>query len=138
MSRPCRYCLAAYPILFEGGSTTDCEWTHRDDPRVYGLAAKLASVFQQRSPTDEQIAWFLADADAVVDDFEPAPEKWRVRNLPLNRYDEFDMKFRLNDVTYVIQSGGHKEVMHPVRLSVLRGWQREANEAARLREGSPS
>ena len=31
---PCRYCLAAYPILFEEGDTTSCEWEHRDDPRV--------------------------------------------------------------------------------------------------------
>jgi hypothetical protein len=128
MTRPCRYCLAAYPILFQDGSTTACQWEHRDDQRVYDLARKLASIYQQRSPTDEQVQWFLADADAVVDDFDPAPEKWRVRKLPDGNF-EFDMRFRVNDVTYVVQAGG-KERETPVRLSLLRQWQREADRVA--------
>ncbi len=130
MSRPCRYCLAAYPILFENGGTADCELAHRDDPRVYALASKLASIFQQRNPADEQIAWFLQDADSVVDDFDPPPDRWRVRRLPEN-----DCRFRVNDVTYVCQSGG-KGYSPPVRLSDLRQWQREADaRAAELRAG---
>lgn len=136
MSRPCRYCLAAYPVLFEDGSTDSCEFEHRDEQRVYDLAAKLASVYQQRRPTDEQVQWFLADADAVVDDFDPLPEKWRIRTLPENGSDGFIMRFRLNDVTYVVQDGD-KEACHPVRLSVLRGWQKEADEAAAARVMAP-
>jgi len=135
-NRPCRYCKAAYPILFEDGETTACEWTHRDDPRIYDLATAMARVFQQRNPTDEQVAWFLDDADAVVDDFDPAPDKWRIRKLPQNNYEEFDCRFRINEVTYVIQAGGNKEKVLPVRLSTLRGWQREADEAARARGAS--
>jgi hypothetical protein len=131
VSRPCRYCLAAYPILFEEGDATSCEWEHRDDPRVYDLAAAMARLFQQRNPTDEQIGWFLSDADAVVDDFEPAPEKWRLRKLP-DSNDEFVARFRINEVTYVLQDGC-KEKVAPVRLSTLRQWQREANEEARRR-----
>ena len=130
MSRPCRYCLAAYPILFEDGETSSCEWEHRDEQRVYDLATAMARVFQQRSPTDEQVGWFLDDANAVVDDFDPAPEKWRVRKLPDTA--EFDCRMRINDVTYVCQAAC-KDKSLPVRLSVLRGWQREANEAARAR-----
>lgn len=130
MSRPCRFCLAAYPILFEDGETTACEWEHRDEERIYVLARKMASVFQQPGPTDEQVAWFLADADAVVDDFDPLPEKWKLRRLPEGSSDDgFVMRFRLNDVTYVVQDGG-KEREHPVRLSVLRAAQKQANEDA--------
>jgi hypothetical protein len=131
VSRPCRYCLAAYPILFEEGDTTACEWEHRDDPRVYALATAMARLFEQRQPTDEQIGWFLSDADAVVDDFGPVPEKWRLRKLP-DSNDEFVARFRINDVTYVLQDGC-KEKVAPVRLSTLRQWQREADEEARRR-----
>jgi hypothetical protein len=130
MARPCRYCTAAYPILFEDGDTTACEWTHRDEQRIYDLATAMARVFQQRNPTDEQVCWFLDDADAVADDFDPVPDKWQIRKLPDTA--EFDWRFRINDVTYVVQPG-EKEKSLPVRLSTLREWQREANEAARAR-----
>ena len=50
MARPCKYCLAAYPILFEDGDVTACEWEHRDDPRVYALAAAMARS-SSRAPT---------------------------------------------------------------------------------------
>ena len=129
MARPCKYCLAAYPILFEDGDVTECEFAHRDDPRVYALAAAMARIFQPRPNTDEQVAWFLQDADAVVDDFDPAPEKWRVRKLPDGKSDEFTARMRINDVTYVIRDGC-KEHVPPVRLSTLREWQREANREA--------
>jgi hypothetical protein len=129
--RPCKYCLAAYPILFEDGETADCEWTHRDEPRIYALATAMARVFQPRPVTDEKIGWFLQDADAVVDDFDPVPGKWRIRKLPDARYDDFVMRFRINEVTYVCRDG--KDYVPPVRLSTLRQWQREADAAARER-----
>jgi len=132
VSRPCHFCIAAwkgygggYKILPNAG---DCEATHRDDPRVYTLAAAMAAVFQHRPPTDEQTGWFLDDADAVIDDFDPVPAKWRVRKLPDS--GEFEFRFRVNDVTYVVQAGGHKEKVLPVRLATLRSWQREANAQA--------
>jgi hypothetical protein len=124
MNRPCRYCLAAYPIL----AGEECEYTHRDEQRVYDLATAMAAVFQTRPPSDEQIGWFLDDADAVVDDFDPTPDKWRIRNLP-NDFREFDCRFRINNVTYVVQPGDKSKPL-PVRLSTYRGWQREADEAA--------
>jgi hypothetical protein len=120
--------VAAYPILFEDGDVTSCEWEHRDDPRVYALAAAMARIFQPRPNTDEQIAWFLQDADAVVDDFDPPPEKWKLRKLPDGNF-EFDARFRINDVTYVLQQAD-KEKTTPVRLATLRAWQREANREA--------
>lgn len=124
---PCQFCVAAYPEIAD----EICEWEHRDEQRVYDLALAMARVFQARQPTDEQVQWFLSDADAVVDDFDPAPEKWRVRKLP-NSDREFVARFRVNDVTYVLQDGC-KEKTEPVRLSTLRSWQREANAEARRR-----
>ena len=119
-SRPCRYCLAAYPVL-EGEL---CEDIHRDEQRVYDLATAMAAVFQQRPPTDEQVGWFLDAADAVVDDFDPTLNTWRVRKLP-NDFREFDCRFRINDVTYVIQPADKSEAL-PVRLSTYRSWLRES------------
>jgi hypothetical protein len=128
MSRPCRFCVAAYPEI----AGEICETEHRDEQRVYDLGAALAAAFQHRPPSDEQVQWFLNDADAVVDDFDPVPEKWRVHKLP-DDSSEFVMRFRLNGVTYVVQDGDKCKTV-PVRLSVLRGWQREADaEAARAR-----
>jgi len=135
MTRPCRYCLAAYPILFENGDASSCEFEHRDEQRIYDLAIAMARVFQQREPTDEQVAWFLEDADAVVDDFDPVPVRWRVRKLPDS--DEFVARLRICDVTYVIEHGGHKVKTVPVRLATLRQWQREADAQARARAMSP-
>ncbi len=132
-ARPCRYCLAAYPILFEDGDVTACEWEHRDEQRVYDLATAMAAVFQHRPPADEQVCWFLGDADAVVDDFDPVPAKWKVRNLP-NDFSEFDMRFRINDVTYILQHSDNKEKANPVRLSTYRSWQREAEAEAAARD----
>lgn len=103
--RPCDYCRANYG---EHADAEMCEFAHRDTPAIYDLAHAMARVFQHtRTPTAEQVAWFLEDAEAVIDDFEPMPDRWRVRRLP-DSGDEFLCRFRINDVTYVIQDGeGH-------------------------------
>jgi hypothetical protein len=125
MGRPCRYCVAAYPEIAD----EICEMEHRDEQRVYDLATAMARIFQPRPTTDERVQWFLNDADAVADDFDPATEKWRIRKLPGDS-SEFIMRFRVNDVTYVLQDGDEKNT--PVRLATLRSWQRDADaEAAR-------
>jgi hypothetical protein len=120
MSRPCKYCLAAYPVLFENGDVPSCESGHRDEQRVYALAAAMARIFQPRPNTDEQVGWFLQDADAVVDDFDPPPAKWKLRKLPDGK---FEARFRINGVTYVTPCGGTEKTT-PVRLATLRSWQR--------------
>lgn len=126
--QPCRYCTAAYPQI----AAEICEPTHRDEQRVYDLATAMAALFQARPPSDEQVCWFLQDADAVIDDFDPVPAKWRLRKLP-DDFSEFTARFRINDVTYVLQDGDG--YVPPVRLATLRSWQREADEeaAARMR-----
>lgn len=121
MPRPCRYCISAYPTVAD----EVCGVTHRDEQRVYDLAAAMARIFQPHPTTDERIGWFLQDADAVVDDFDPAPTTWRLRKLP-DDFSEFVARFRINGQTYVLRDGDG--YVAPVRLSLLRQWQREADE----------
>src|SRR5574342_101436 len=135
-ARPCKYCVAnTAGYLARAGSTLtletraeDCEMSHRDEPRVYALARALAKVFQTRMPSDEQISWFLEDADEVVDDFDPPPEKWSVRRLrPLvNDADrQIEVRLRVNGVTYVCLEGGKDTRGSVVRLSEFRSWHKE-------------
>lgn len=132
-ARPCRFCVAVWtgwsnrperagdmpPTLPE---PDDCEFEHRDDPRVYALGEAMA--FQgTRTPTDEQIGWFLADANDVVDDFDPPPERWRVRKLPESANDHeqgIEVRLRINDVTYVALEGGKECRGSVMRLSTFR------------------
>ena len=100
---------------------------HRDDPRVYGLAIAMARVGQGRNPTDEQVGWFLGDADDVVDDFDPPPERWRVRKLPDSDEDGIDARLRINDVTYVCLEGGKDCRGGVLRLATYRAQLAEAN-----------
>ncbi|MBE7193770.1 MAG: hypothetical protein INR66_14965 [Gordonia polyisoprenivorans] len=101
----CRYMEAAYPDL----SAEDCSCAsfHRHEPRVFQLASALAVVFQGENPTDEQIAWFLNDADAVVDEFDPTPKTWTVVDLgEPNQYRDLPgviRRFTINGVEYVIK-----------------------------------
>ena len=131
MSRPCRYCLAAYPEI--AAEICDDDY-HRDTQPLYDLAIAMAGLFQHRPPTDEQVGWFVDDAEAVVGDFDPAPEKWRLRKLPTGGSGEFDCRFRINGVTYVAPEGGKDCKGYPVRLSTYRQWMREANAEARARQ----
>jgi hypothetical protein len=137
--RPCKYCIANWagicssapgqdgrgPIL---PTAEDCAAEHRDDQRVYDLARAMAKVMQDRHPSDEQVAWFLADADDVVDDFDPPPDRWRVRRLPASANDEeqeIEVRIRINDVTYVALAGGKDCRGSVVKLSTFRSWQED-------------
>jgi hypothetical protein len=121
--RPCRYCTANYG---EYADDEMCEMTHqRPADEVAPLATALARIFQDRNPTDQQVGYFMQDADEVIGDFDPIPEKWRVRKLPMSESDEFIQRFRINDVTYVVEDG--EGYIPPVRLSDLRAQQREAD-----------
>jgi hypothetical protein len=132
VSRPCSFCVAVWAGYAErsggkayGPTETDCEWEHRDDPRVYDLARAMAKVMQDRRPSDEQIGWFLADADEVVDDFGPAPDRWRVRRLSASAGDaeqEILVRLRINDVTYVVLEGGKDTKGSVVKLATFRSW----------------
>lgn len=134
--RPCLFCIANWagatgkftgePLL---PTAEDCRFTHRDDPRIYDLARAMASVMQQRKPTDEQVSWFLEDADDVVDDFDPAPERWRVHRLRSavgDEIDEIDIRLRINGVTYVGLAGGKDCRGSVVTLKEFRSWQSAA------------
>lgn len=130
-TQPCRYCIAdwatAAPLVTV--KPEDCDDRHRNDPRIYALARSLASVLQGSDPSDQQISWFLADADQVVDDFDPAPDRWRVRRLPESpndQYDGIEVRLRINDVTYVALEGG-KDC--PGSLLTLAAFRREQRAA---------
>lgn len=120
--RPCRFCSANYGECVDAEM---CEMTHeRPAEAVSPLAAAMARIFQQRNPTDAQVGYFMQDADEVIGDFDPLPEKWRVRKLPMSESDEFIQRFRINEVTYVIEDG--EGFIPPVRLATLRAQQKEA------------
>lgn len=132
--RPCRYCVAAWagysksdpPIVPE---PRDCEWEHRDDPRVYALAREMARAVAGNRD-DEHTGWFLADADQVVDHFAEPPARWRVSRLPSGKRDaedEIECRLRINGISYVALEGGKdsRGDLHP--LAEFRRHQREAN-----------
>jgi hypothetical protein len=140
--RPCQYCVAVWASMARPDlghkpirpDPQDCEWEHRDDPRVYDLARAMAKVFQDRRPSDAQIGYFLANANEIVDDFDPAPETWRVRRVrgaKEDQYDGIEVRMRINDVTYVGLEGGKGDRGALLRLSEFRAQQREANAGAR-------
>lgn len=115
----CSYMAAAYPTL-DADDTCD---NHRHEQRIFDLARAMAVEFQQPDPTDEQIAWFLDDADAVIDDFTSAPDRWEItdnevmpKELPgiVNRW-------RINGVEYVLQDSDF-EPAAPVLLSTYLSW----------------
>ena len=119
--RPCRFCVAYHG---EHADAEMCEMAHRLDQGVYALATEMARKFQPPPVTDERVGWFLEDADAVIDDFDPRPERWRVRKLP-DDGREFVRRFRINDATYVVPDGdGYSP---PERLSDYRRAQRDAD-----------
>ena len=73
--RPCRWCQAAYGLDAEL-----CEFAHHQPAVVVApLALAMARMFQTRNPSDEQVGWFMEDASAVVEDFDPLPDEWRPR-----------------------------------------------------------
>lgn len=97
----CQYMEAAYPIL----DADECcdPMMHRHESRVFGLATALAKTFAAESPSDEQIGWFFNDADAVVDNFQPAPDQWEVLELPSDDEErDIARRFSINGIEYVL------------------------------------
>jgi hypothetical protein len=115
----CSYMAAAYPTL----DADDTCHSHRHEDRVVALARAMAVEFQRPEPSDEQIAWFLDDADAVIDDFAPAPEAWEITDhvtMP-NEPPGIVDRFRINGVEYVLQDA-EWEPARPVRLTTYLSW----------------
>lgn len=126
MIEQCVYMRAAYPTLSGDESCSE----HRHEPQVFALARALAIEFQKPEPSDEQIAWFLDDADTVIDDFESAPNQWPTewaitghRTMPKELHGITDL-FKINGVEYVLQEA-EWEPSHPVKLSTYRSWHDE-------------
>lgn len=119
MAEQCRYMQAAYPEL---DAEDTCDGFHRHEQRVYDLARAIATAIHECEPTDEQVAWFLNDADAVVDDFDPTPEAWEVVN---HGYPEAECglnhAMRINGVEYVIQESDW-EPATPIKRETWDAW----------------
>ena len=115
----CSYMAAAYPTL----DADDTCHSHRHEDRIVELARAMAVEFQRPDPSDEQVAWFLDDADAVIDDFVPAPEAWEITDKEVMPKDlpGIVSRFRINGVEYVLQDSDW-EPAHPVLLSTYRSW----------------
>jgi hypothetical protein len=129
LTTKCRYMEAAYPTLDAEDTCGYAE--HRHDAQTFALARALAIAGQGTpEPLDEQIAWFLEDAAAIVDDFDPPPQTWDATEPQLSDEPGLEFAMVINDVPYVVQTGGHKEPAHPVRRSTWEAWTREADAAA--------
>ena len=122
----CCYMVAAYPTL-DVDDTCGKYGDHRHDEPTFSLARVMAVLFQKPDPSDEQIAWFLADAAAVVDDFDPTPSEWAIEERPVGEEDSFnlDFAFALSGVEYVVQQA-EWEPSHPVKRATWLSWIEEA------------
>lgn len=137
-TRPCRYCIAGWaePRVKDPlpdwtppvPDPEDCEMAHRDDPRVYALAAAMAAEMQPEQ-TDAKVWYFLEDADEVVDDFELVPETWTVEKLPDGKdsFGEVDAWLRINGVDYVALAG-EKCRGQLVKTEEWRSWHDEDDD----------
>lgn len=121
MSDQCAFMAAAYPML----SGDDTCSGHRHEPRVFALARAMAQTFQ-RELTNERVAWFLDDADAIVDDFGGQErDHWTVEDLPNMAYDPgIDHRFRVNGVEYVVPASEWEPAV-PVKRETWESWHDE-------------
>lgn len=125
LDEQCRYLAAAYPEL--GWEDTCAE--HRHEERVFSLAVEMARAFQGDT-SDEKVGWFMNDADAVVDDFDPTPESWEVVSLGYpKREPGLCHILTVNGVEYVIQDSDW-EPMPPVKRATWEEWARDEEDGA--------
>ena len=119
-TEPCQFTVAAYP-------GEEC-FDHRHEDRVFDLSRALAAAIHKNAdPTDEQVAWFLADADAVVDDLDPTPTDWVTTAATPSDEPGLDFTLTINGRPYVVQdNGGSGEACQPVARATWESWIREA------------
>lgn len=97
MSEQCSYMRAAYPDL-DGEDT--CEGFHEHEPSTFALATELARIFQSQT-TKERTAWFLNDAQAVINQAGPQTS-WRVKKSALPIPRGCDSGLIINGTQYLI------------------------------------
>lgn len=118
----CKYMEAAYPLLGDEACSE-----HQHDVSTFELAKALAVVCQSPNPSDEQIAWFLDDAGAVVSDFDPTPTEWEITGLTHSYVVGLDFVLRINDKPYVIPQSDW-EPSHPISLAEWQSWHRSEED----------
>lgn len=75
----CPFCLAAW-----GDIGTECSRYHTD--RISGVARQIAALIHEAEPTDEQVGWFMEDAEtvcAVVTEPVPVVRAWEPKTQRL-------------------------------------------------------
>lgn len=102
----CRYCLAAWGDIYHGHGCGH-------DERHAEVARQIAAKVHGHEPTDEEIGWFIEDAEhicAVVTDEHPVLTRWdsRTMRLVVNGH-----RFRVAD-----EGGGLLYVGPPVQRPV--------------------
>lgn len=118
MSEQCRFMAAAYPTL-DGDDT--CRGFHRHDQETFDLAAALAARFQATiAPSAEQTAWFLNDAQAVIDALVDLPEVWHVATSQLPVPRGCDHALKIADTEFLIPESEWEPSLPELRRAWLR------------------
>lgn len=114
----CRYMASAYPDL---DASDTCTGIHAHTQPVFNLAFALAMKFQDTpTPTDEQIAWFLNDADAVMRHFPASPLAWSVEHDDESkRIPGVDFYLRINGLQFVIPDAEFEPATPDLRSEYL-------------------
>jgi hypothetical protein len=93
----CRYCLAAW-----GDIGLECDHGEREA----SIARQIAARIHKQEPTDEQVGWFMDDAEqicAVVRDESPIVTRWEGRTMRLTVSGH---RFRVADEGGLVYVGG--------------------------------
>jgi hypothetical protein len=93
--------MTAAPETCPGCQNAGVDCYH--DLADWGLAGLLAATYQETNePSDDQVSWFLDNANAISADVGPRP--WMLQRLdPLRGYDA---AFSINGVICVVPEGG--------------------------------
>ncbi len=114
----CRFMAAAYPTL---NGVDTCHGFHRHDETTFDLAAALAARFQATTaPTPKQIAWFLNDAQAVIDALVDLPETWHIGTSQLPVPRGCDHAITVDGIEFLIPESEWEPALPVLRHEWLR------------------
>lgn len=128
----CAYMVAAYPDLT---ASDTCDGFHDHTEPIFALARALAVVFQNEDPTDEQIAWFLNDAQAVASKSgDDTSGSWEVGHSELPNPRGCDFALTVNGVEFVLPAGEWDPTVPELRSAWLE--ERDLTEGDLTEESS--
>lgn len=114
----CRFMAAAYPML--NGYDT-CQGFHRHEKATFDLAAALAAKYQDTpTPSMEQVAWFLNDAQSIIDKLVDVPDAWHVEDSRLSVPRGCDHALTVGGVEFLIPESEWEPALPELRQTWLR------------------